>query len=413
MSNPQFAKRSGAAHQSLQHVLSLLIPQTWQTAQKHPQGINAAGPLSRNPKQTGLLSFRPGFGVQHSYLTMGCSSSQPIRSPLASSINKKLPKSPVSIPVKTYICTVSEPYFPELELREKADQSRRGLAGITMRSAITTPKEKAAASEKASPCNAGQPGREIRRRAVSSRVDVLHNQCVNPSLREEEHPFQSPQPRISQPFQPQPQSVESQAFQPQLQPLQTPPFHPPPSPPPLKTEPKTSQPRPHPPLALANPQPKHPPSWLTSQPQPTTSPIPSNTTAHFLTFVNYLQIRETYHTCFLPTSSFSGREVEHPHALPVAAATDDLVTVFNIVYCTASSRRGSNIKEDIVTIACPGRDVRRVIERFTSFVGGVVVVRYGDETAALDELPKVLGLGRKFWVELRDAEMGEDAKRDG
>jgi hypothetical protein len=323
---------------------------------------------------------------------MGCSSSHPIRLP--PTINKKPPETPVTIRGKTGICTAmtaADHRALELNLRRKADQSGCGPAASN---------ERATAAEKALPCRLKPPGRvqgpSIRRREVSSRGDILRSEWVKPS------PVEEPplQPQVLQPY-----PFESQNPQtPSLQPL-----HLPPSPPPHETdhEHETPQPQPH----LPYPQPRRPTSWLISQPQPDTSPVHSAMN-QFLSFPRYLQIRETYHTCFIPTPPF-GLEVGLNQHLP-EATTDDLAIVFNIVHRTTStsSDLDGQSPSTVFTVACPGRDIRKAIEKLTSGVGAVAVVRYGDETVSLEELPVVLGLGRRFWVEVTDAETGVGGRGD-
>ncbi|KAK0651029.1 hypothetical protein B0T16DRAFT_403041, partial [Cercophora newfieldiana] len=149
------------------------------------------------------------------------------------------------------------------------------------------------------------------------------------------------------------------------------------------------------------------PPWLREPSQPKTPPSSNFNSSHFLSFSQYLQIRETYRTCFIPTGTLPMPD----HPLP-ADATDDLVTVFDIIEHRRSA--DGKIESATFTVACPGREVRDLIDHLSSENGADVSVGYDDVLGSVDRIPEVLSSGRRFWVVVRDASLrdeGNDARR--
>lgn len=141
--------------------------------------------------------------------------------------------------------------------------------------------------------------------------------------------------------------------------------------------------------------------WLTAV-TPPPKPPPDTTHDTFLSFPCYLQIRDTYRNCFVPLGTVTSLEPEPDGPLPVEVI-DDLVTVFNIIHLKTSINGDTERKT--TTVACPGREVREVIARFSFASRGegevVVAVRYDNMTVSVDEIAEVLAKGRRFWVEVR------------
>jgi hypothetical protein len=116
-------------------------------------------------------------------------------------------------------------------------------------------------------------------------------------------------------------------------------------------------------------------------------------------FSLYLDINADYPNCFVPMKPLPPLDTS---LLLPKRYTDDIVAVFKVLDRTMLTHGdGEEEEPKIFVVACPGRDVRSMVERLAAVGGSARVwVHQEDVVGGLEVIPYVLARGRSFWVEI-------------